>query len=124
MRTQVPKPTNEAALKLARVAGHLKCTVENKQEIIAFHKGFHGRTFFTVTVGGQPAYSDGFGPKPGGVQHVEFNNLESLAAVMSDKTCAVMIEPLQGEGGVVPGNEAFLKGVRELCDQHQALLIF
>lgn len=114
---------NEAALKLAR-RWALEEHGESKQEIIAFHKGFHGRTFFTVTVGGQPAYSDGFGPKPAGVQHVEFNNLESLAAVMSEKTCAVMIEPLQGEGGVVPGDKAFLKGVRDLCDQHNALLIF
>lgn len=114
---------NEAALKLAR-RWALEEHGESKQEIIAFHKGFHGRTFFTVTVGGQPAYSDGFGPKPAGVQHVEFNNLESLAAVMSEKTCAVMIEPLQGEGGVVPGDKAFLKGVRDLCDQHSALLIF
>ncbi|WP_275540872.1 aspartate aminotransferase family protein [Aliidiomarina shirensis] len=114
---------NEAALKLARRYA-LEVHGEEKQEIIAFHKGFHGRTFFTVTVGGQAAYSDGFGPKPGGVQHVEFNNLESLAAVMSDKTCAVMIEPLQGEGGVVPGTKEFLKGVRELCDKHNAVLIF
>lgn len=114
---------NEAALKLAR-RWALEEHGESKQEIIAFHKGFHGRTFFTVTVGGQPAYSEGFGPKPGGVQHVEFNNLDSLAAVMSNKTCAVMIEPLQGEGGVVPGDKAFLKGVRDLCDQHNALLIF
>ncbi|RUO19009.1 aspartate aminotransferase family protein [Aliidiomarina iranensis] len=114
---------NEAALKLARRYA-LDTYGEQKQEIIAFHKGFHGRTFFTVTVGGQAAYSDGFGPKPGGVQHVEFNNLESLAAVMSDKTCAVMIEPLQGEGGVVPGTKEFLKGVRELCDKHNAVLIF
>ncbi|RUO34163.1 aspartate aminotransferase family protein [Aliidiomarina sanyensis] len=114
---------NEAALKLAR-RWALDVHGEHKHQIIAFHKGFHGRTFFTVTVGGQPAYSDGFGPKPGGVHHVEFNNLESLAAVMSEQTCAVMIEPLQGEGGVVPGEEAFLKGVRDLCDKHNALLIF
>lgn len=114
---------NEAALKLARRYA-LEVYGEEKQEIIAFHKGFHGRTFFTVTVGGQAAYSEGFGPKPGGVQHVEFNNLESLAAVMSDKTCAVMVEPLQGEGGVVPGTKEFLKGVRELCDKHNAVLIF
>ncbi|WP_272941158.1 aspartate aminotransferase family protein [Idiomarina sp. A28L] len=114
---------NEAALKLARRYA-LEVYGEEKQEIIAFHKGFHGRTFFTVTVGGQAAYSEGFGPKPGGVQHVEFNNLESLAAVMSDKTCAVMVEPLQGEGGVVPGTKEFLKGVRELCDKHNSVLIF
>lgn len=114
---------NEAALKLAR-RWALEKHGEDKQQIIAFQKGFHGRTFFTVTVGGQAAYSDGFGPKPGAIEHVEFNDLSSLEAVMSAKTCAVMIEPLQGEGGVVPGDKAFLKGVRELCDKHQALLIF
>ncbi|MCC5854244.1 MAG: aspartate aminotransferase family protein [Idiomarina sp.] len=114
---------NEAALKLAR-RWALDVHGEGKDQIIAFHKGFHGRTFFTVTVGGQPAYSDGFGPKPGGIEHVAFNDLASLEAVMSEKTCAVMIEPLQGEGGVVPGTKDFLAGVRALCDKHNALLIF
>lgn len=114
---------NEAALKLAR-RWALEKFGEHKQQIIAFQKGFHGRTFFTVTVGGQAAYSDGFGPKPGAVDHVEFNDLSSLEAVMSDATCAVMIEPLQGEGGVIPGDKAFLRGVRDLCDKHNALLIF
>lgn len=114
---------NEAALKLAR-RWAIEEHGEQKNEIIAFKKGFHGRTFFTVTVGGQPAYSDGFGPKPGAVQHVEYNNLDSLAEVMSERTCAVMIEPMQGEGGVVPGDREFLAGVRQLCEQHQALLVF
>lgn len=115
--------SNEAALKLAR-RWALEKHGEDKTQIIAFQKGFHGRTFFTVTVGGQAAYSDGFGPKPGDIEHVEFNNLASLEAVMSDKTCAVMIEPMQGEGGVIPGDKEFLQGVRDLCDKHNALLIF
>ncbi|RUO24058.1 aspartate aminotransferase family protein [Aliidiomarina minuta] len=114
---------NEAALKLARRWALEEHGVE-KQQIIAFQKGFHGRTFFTVTVGGQAAYSDGFGPKPGAIEHVEYNDLSSLEAVISDQTCAVMIEPLQGEGGVVPGEKEFLAGVRNLCDKHNALLIF
>ncbi len=113
---------NEAALKLARRHA-LDHHGPEKTQIIAFHKGFHGRTFFTVTVGGQPAYSDGFGPKPGGIDHVEFNNLEQLEELISDKTCAVMMEPLQGEGGVVPADKAFAKAVRALCDKHKALLI-
>ncbi len=113
---------NEAALKLARRHAQDHHGPE-KNQIIAFHKGFHGRTFFTVTVGGQPAYSDGFGPKPGGIDHVEFNNLDQLEALISDKTCAVMMEPLQGEGGVVPANPEFARAVRALCDQHNALLI-
>ncbi|HHK8568340.1 TPA: aspartate aminotransferase family protein [Vibrio parahaemolyticus] len=114
---------NEAALKLARryaadVHGH------EKSEIIAFKQGFHGRTFFTVTVGGQAAYSDGFGPKPGDVTHLPYNDIEALQAHMSDRTCAVMMEPLQGEGGIVPPTPEFAQAVRELCDKHNALLIF
>ena len=115
--------SNEAALKLAR-----RWALENfgaeKSQIIAFKQGFHGRTFFTVTVGGQTAYSDGFGPKPGDIDHAEYNNLDSLKALMSDKTCAVVMEPLQGEGGIVSPTDEFAKGVRELCNEHNALLIF
>jgi len=114
---------NEAALKLAR-RWALDVHGEDKSQIIAFKQGFHGRTFFTVTVGGQAAYSDGFGPKPGDITHAEYNNLESLKVLISDKTCAVMIEPLQGEGGVVSPTDEFIQGVRQLCDQHNALLIF
>jgi len=115
--------SNEAALKLAR-RWALDVHGEDKSQIIAFKQGFHGRTFFTVTVGGQAAYSDGFGPKPGNIDHAEYNNLDSLKALISDKTCAVMIEPLQGEGGIVSPTDEFIKGVRELCNQHNALLIF
>lgn len=115
--------SNEAALKLAR-----RWALENfgaeKSQIIAFKQGFHGRTFFTVTVGGQTAYSDGFGPKPGDIDHAEYNNLDSLKALISDKTCAVVMEPLQGEGGIVSPTDEFAKGVRELCNEHNALLIF
>ncbi|KFZ30543.1 acetylornithine aminotransferase [Pseudidiomarina salinarum] len=114
---------NEAALKLAR-RWALDNHGEQKQQIIAFTKGFHGRTFFTVTVGGQPAYSEGFGPKPGGIEHVAYNDLEALEKLMSEKTCAVMMEPLQGEGGIISPDQEFVKGVRELCDKHHALLIF
>ncbi|WP_462173697.1 aspartate aminotransferase family protein [Pseudoalteromonas xiamenensis] len=114
---------NEAALKLAR-----RWALDNfgahKSQIIAFNKGFHGRTFFTVTVGGQAAYSDGFGPKPGDVYHVDYNDLSAVEALISDNTCAVMMEPLQGEGGIVSPEAEFVKGVRELCDKHNALLIF
>lgn len=115
--------SNEAALKLAR-RWALDVHGEQKSQIIAFKQGFHGRTFFTVTVGGQAAYSDGFGPKPGDVVHAEYNNLESVKALISDKTCAVVMEPLQGEGGIVSPTNEFVKGVRELCDEHNALLVF
>lgn len=114
---------NEAALKLARRYAADVYGPE-KSEIIAFKQGFHGRTFFTVTVGGQAAYSDGFGPKPGDVTHLPYNDIEALQAHMSDRTCAVMMEPLQGEGGIVPPTPEFAQAVRELCDKHNALLIF
>ncbi|CAE6918364.1 aspartate aminotransferase family protein [Vibrio alginolyticus] len=114
---------NEAALKLARRYAADVFGPE-KSEIIAFKQGFHGRTFFTVTVGGQEAYSDGFGPKPGDVTHLPYNDIEALQAHISDRTCAVMMEPLQGEGGIVPPTPEFAQAVRELCDKHNALLIF
>lgn len=114
---------NEAALKLARRWALDKFGPE-KNQIIAFNKGFHGRTFFTVTVGGQPAYSEGFGPKPGAVEHVDYNDLAALEKLMSEQTCAVMMEPLQGEGGVISPDADFVKGVRALCDKYNALLVF
>ncbi|MEE2001013.1 aspartate aminotransferase family protein [Alkalimonas sp. MEB108] len=113
---------NEAAFKLAR-RWALDTHGEHKQDIISFSKSFHGRTFFTVTVGGQASYSDGFGPKPGAVLHAEFNNLDSVKALISERTCAVVLEPIQGEGGIIPATKEFLAGVRALCDEHQALLV-
>jgi acetylornithine/N-succinyldiaminopimelate aminotransferase len=115
---------NEAAFKLARRYGWHH-TGPEKNEIIAFKNGFHGRTLFTVSVGGQPKYLEGFEPAPGGIHHAEFNDLESVKKLISkEKTCAIVVEPIQGEGGVMPANEDFLKGLRELCDQHGALLVF
>jgi len=113
---------NEAALKLARRYA-LDQYGEDKDQIIAFNQAFHGRTFFTVTVGGQSSYSDGFGPKPGAIEHVDFNDLAALEALMSDKTCAIMLEPLQGEGGIHAASKQFMIGVRALCDKYNALLI-
>ena len=115
--------SNEAALKLAR-RWALEVHGKDKTQIIAFKQGFHGRTFFTVTVGGQATYSEGFGPKPGDIAHAEYNNIESVKALMSDKTCAIMVEPLQGEGGIVSPTVEFMQGLRELCNEHNALLIF
>lgn len=114
---------NEAALKLARRFAKNEFG-EHKTQIIAFKQGFHGRTFFTVTVGGQPAYSDGFGPKPADIVHAEYNNLASLEALISDNTCAVMLEPLQGEGGIITPTAEFIQGVAALCKKHNALMIF
>ena len=114
---------NEAALKLARRVAFDNYS-KDKTEIIAFYQGFHGRTFFTVTAGGQASYSDGFGPKPADITHLEYNNLDALKKAISNKTCAVILEPLQGEGGVLPIDKEFAQGVRDLCDEHNALMIF
>ena len=114
---------NEAAFKLARRVAHDRFGPE-KHEIIAATNSFHGRTLFTVSVGGQPKYSDGFGPKIQGITHVPYNDLDALKAAISDKTCAVVLEPVQGEGGVLPADKAYLEGARELCNAHNALLVF
>ena len=114
---------NEAAFKLARRVAFDKFG-EEKCEIIAATNSFHGRTLFTVSVGGQPKYSDGFGPKIQGITHVPYNDLAALKAAVSDKTCAVVLEPIQGEGGVLPAELAYLQGARELCDANNALLVF
>ncbi|BBB24761.1 aspartate aminotransferase family protein [Amphritea japonica] len=114
---------NEAALKLAR-----KYAKDNfgadKTEIIAFNNGFHGRTLFTVTAGGQAKYCEGFEPLPGDITHLPYNDLATLEYHLSDKTCAVIVEPIQGEGGIIPAEPVFLEGLRALCTQYNALLIF
>ncbi|KAF0813227.1 Succinylornithine transaminase/acetylornithine aminotransferase [Andreprevotia sp. IGB-42] len=114
---------NEAALKLARRAS-IERFGEKKHKVLSALNSFHGRTFFTVCVGGQPKYSDGFGPKPEGIAYFEYNNLASLEALIDDETACVIVEPIQGEGGVTPATQAFLEGVRALCTKHNALLIF
>ena len=114
---------NEAAFKLARRYAIEKFGPE-KIEIISFSNSFHGRTFFTVTVGGQSKYSDGFGPKPEGITHLPYNDIAALEAAISDKTCAVVMEPMQGEGGVTPSTKAFIEAARALATKHNALLIF
>lgn len=114
---------NEAALKLARKFAHDRFGSQ-KSGIVAFKNAFHGRTLFTVSAGGQPAYSQDFAPLPPDIRHAVFNDLDSARQLIDDTTCAVIVEPVQGEGGVVPATNAFLQGLRELCDRHNALLIF
>ncbi len=114
---------NEAALKLARKVGLLSGNA-NKNQIVAFKNAFHGRTLFTVTAGGQPKYSQDFAPLPGGIEHTAFNDLEAAKAAITENTCAVIVEPIQGEGGVLPADIEFLKGLRALCDEKGAVLIF
>ncbi|MEJ2043063.1 MAG: aspartate aminotransferase family protein [Reinekea sp.] len=114
---------NEAALKLARRHAFLQHGA-NKNEIISTLGSFHGRTLFTVSVGGQAKYKEGFEPTPGGISHVPYNDLDALRAQISANTAAVIVEPIQGEGGVTPASKEYLAGVRKLCDEFNALLIF
>ncbi len=114
---------NETALKLARRVAFDDYGAE-KNEIISFVNSFHGRTFFSVTVGGQESYSDGFGPKPAAITHIPYNDISTFEKTISDKTCAVILEPIQGEGGIIKADDAFLVKVRELCDKFHAALIF
>ncbi len=113
---------NEAAFKLARRYGNQKAAGKNR--IISFFNAFHGRTLFTVSVGGQAKYTQGFEPIPGGIQHLPFNDVAALTAAMADDVCAIVLEPIQGEGGILPATPEFIAAARALADQHQALLIF
>ncbi|MDC8759435.1 acetylornithine/succinylornithine family transaminase [Janthinobacterium fluminis] len=114
---------NEAALKLARKYAHTKFG-PNKSRIISCFSSFHGRTLFTVSVGGQAKYTEGFEPLPQEINHIAYNDIEAARAAIGDDVCAVIVEPVQGEGGVVPGDAAYLKELRALCDKTGALLIF
>ncbi|KQV90562.1 acetylornithine aminotransferase [Massilia sp. Root351] len=114
---------NEAALKLARKHAHAKFG-EHKSRIVSCFSSFHGRTLFTVSVGGQSKYTEGFEPLPPAIDHIEYNNIESARAAIGDDVCAVIVEPIQGEGGVLPGDKAFLQELRDLCDKTGAVLIF
>lgn len=112
---------NEGAIKIARKFAH--SIDKDKSQIITAWDSFHGRTLATLTATGQPHYHEGFEPLPGGFDYVHYNDIDELEKMMSDKTCAVMLETIQGEGGVYPPKGDYFKKVRELCDKHHALLI-
>lgn len=114
---------NEAAIKLARKYAKQKHGPE-KYEFITAEKSFHGRTLATITATGQAKYRQGFEPLPAGFKYVPFNDLEAMRGAVGPHTCAVLLEPVQGEGGVNTADPAYLAGVRELCDKHGLLLIF
>lgn len=114
---------NEAALKLARKYAHGKFG-PHKSRIVSCLSSFHGRTLFTVSVGGQPKYTEGFEPLPQDLSHIPYNDIEAARAAITDDVAAVIVEPIQGEGGVIPGNPDYLKALREICDQTGALLVF
>ena len=113
---------NEAALKLARRYAFDHHGKE-KDRILAFDNAFHGRTLFTVTAGGQANYREGFGPLPGAIDHLPFNDIEALGKAFGEDVCAVIVEPVQGEGGVIAADKPFLQAIRRLCDEHHALMI-
>ena len=110
---------NEAAIKLAR-----KHSGPGRYEIISLEGSFHGRTLAAVTATGQPKFHKGFEPMPEGFVHAPFGDLAAMEKLISAKTCAILCEPLQGEGGVRPLSQEYLAGIRQLCDQHDLLLIF
>ena len=112
---------NEGAIKIARK--YAKKISPDKTQIITAWDSFHGRTLATLTATGQPHYHEGFEPLPGGFDYVHYNDADELAEKISDKTCAVMLETIQGEGGVYPPKNDYLKKVRALCDKYGALLI-
>src|SRR5215204_2187624 len=113
----------EAAIKLCRKYAHDTCG-PNKHEILTFSKSFHGRTYGGLTATAQPTLQDGFGPMLPGIVHAPFGDLEAAQALVGPQTAAVLVEPIQGEGGVNEPPEDFLEGLRGLCDEHGALLIF
>lgn len=113
---------NEGALKLARKYGKQKAA--GKFRIITAWHSFHGRTMATVTATGQPHYQEGYEPLPAGYEYVEYGDAAALEAMMGPDVCAVMLEPIQGEGGVHVPEDGYLQKVRDLCNKYDALLIF
>lgn len=109
----------EGAIKLARLH-----TAKEKYKIITFYNGFHGRTFAAVTATAQPKYHEGFGPLVPGFEYAPHNDLEAVRKLVDDQTAAILVEPVQGEGGVNIPSEGFLAGLREICDQNNMVLIF
>lgn len=114
---------NETAIKIARKYGKLKAVPE-KYEIITMKNSFHGRTMGSLTVTGQSKYQKDFLPLMGGVKNVSFNDITDLQNSISEKTCAVIIEPIQGEGGIISADKEFLLEAKKLCEKNDALLIF
>ena len=115
---------NEAALKFARKYGRASSGNNNKYHLLAFTGGFHGRTIGSLSLTYKAQYKEPFAPVMPGVSFAPFNDLQAAAAAMDEDHCAIIVEPIQGEGGVNPATEEFLQGLRKLADDHDALLIF
>jgi len=114
---------NEAAIKLARKYFYRRKQA-NKTEIIAFESSFHGRTMGALTATGQSKYHEGFGPLVPGFKYVEYNKLPAVEQAITENTCALIVEPIQGEGGINPADLTFLRSLKRICDQAEILLIF
>lgn len=115
---------NEAGIKLARAYQRNVLGRQDRYEIITFAYSFHGRTYGALSATAQPKYHKGFEPMLPGFVTAKFNDLESVKEVIGDRTAAILVEPVQGEGGVMPATQEFLEGLRALCDEHDLLLIF
>ena len=115
---------NEGAIKLARLHASGSGGKASKFRVISFTNGFHGRTYASVTATAQPKYHEGLGPLLPGFRYAPYNDLEAVRQLVDDETCAILLEPVQGEGGVNIADESFLKGLRQLCDERGMLLIF
>lgn len=113
----------EAAIKLAR-RHHWANGQPGRAEVIAFENGFHGRTYGSLSATGEPHLKEGFGPLPGGFRHLPYNDADAAMAAIGPDTAAVLVEPVQGEAGVVPADPAFLAALRDACDRTGALLVF
>lgn len=111
----------EGALKTARKYAYLKQS--GRYEFIAMKDAFHGRSVGAVSVTGTPAYREPFGPLLEGVRFAEYNNLDSVKELVSEKTCAIILEPLQGEGGIHPATQEFMEGIRQICEEQDILMI-
>ena len=110
---------NEALIKLARLWGQ----AQNRYEIITMRNSFHGRTLATLAATGQPKIQDGFSPLPTGFTYANFNDLDSVRTAISKKTVAILVEAIQGEGGIIPAKPDFMNGLAALCDEHGMLLL-
>jgi len=110
---------NEAQIKLARLWGHEK----GKYKVISMKNSFHGRTLATAAATGQDKIQKGFEPMPEGFSYAEFNDIESVKSLVDDKTVAIMVEALQGEGGIIPATDEFMQGIRALCDEKDLLML-
>lgn len=113
----------EGLFKIAKKYGYLR-DGHHDQEIISMKHSFHGRTLGALSLTGNDHYQDPFKPLLSGVKFAEFNDLDSVKALINERTAAIIIEPVQGEGGIYPADPEFIKGIRDLCDQHDMLLIF